>query len=90
MQEEDSFPRSSATVERQSIAQRARREDAPSLVVAWQPMELAPRKAGAEILGVRYAGGVMKKEPFITFWSPTLDRFYCDPTHWIALPEPPR
>ncbi len=56
----------------------------------WQPIETAPREAGNEILGCRWSGGKMVKEPFITFWSPTLDKFYMSPTHWVPLPEPPK
>jgi hypothetical protein len=53
----------------------------------WQPIEVAPREAGVEILGVRIAGDKMLREPFISFWSPTLNKFYCDPTHYILMPR---
>ncbi len=55
----------------------------------WQPIETAERQPGEEILGSRWYDGRMIKEPFITFWSPTLGKFYVDPTHWMPLPEPP-
>jgi hypothetical protein len=55
----------------------------------WLPIENAPNETGVEILGSCWAEGVMIKEPFITFWSPTLNRFYCRPTHYIPMPEPP-
>lgn len=59
----------------------------------WQPIETAQKKAGIEIIGTRWAFRDGKatciREPFISFWSPTLNKFYCDPTHFIPLPEPP-
>lgn len=67
----------------------------PTERFGWQPIEVAPRESGVEILGVRIAGDKMLREPFISFWSPTLNKFYCDPTHYIlmpriaALPAPP-
>jgi hypothetical protein len=54
----------------------------------WQHIDDAP-KDGSEILGVRYYNRAMSKEPFLTFWSPTLNRFYLSPTHWIPIPELP-
>lgn len=56
----------------------------------WQPIGDAPKESGIEILGVRYHNGKMTKEPFITFWSPTLHKFYVDPTHWVKLPDKPK
>ena len=56
----------------------------------WQPIENADKgNSSKEIIGSRWYGGKMTKEPFITFWSPTLGRFYCGPTHFIPMPEPP-
>lgn len=55
----------------------------------WQPIAAAPVETSAEILGCRWYNGKMTKEPFITFWSLTLGRFYLNPTHFIHLPEPP-
>lgn len=51
----------------------------------WVPIGEAPRAVGEEIVGCRWHDGVMTKEPFISFWSPTLGKFYCDPTHYIAV-----
>lgn len=51
----------------------------------WVPIGEAPRVAGQEIVGCRWHDGVMSREPFISFWSPTLNKFYCDPTHYIAV-----
>jgi hypothetical protein len=55
----------------------------------WQPIETAPKEPIQEVIGVRFASDVMTKEPFITFWSPSLQRFYLNPTHWMPLPPPP-
>ena len=55
----------------------------------WQDIETAPKEPGKEILGSRWYGETMIKEPFITFWSPTLNKFYVDPTHWMPLPSCP-
>ena len=55
----------------------------------WQPIETAIQDIGVEILGSRWSGGTMVKEPFITFWSPTMSKFYLDPTHWVPQPAPP-
>lgn len=56
----------------------------------WRPIETADKTSGAEILGSRWHNGRMTKEPFISFWSPTLSKFYCDPTHFMPLPSAPR
>ena len=56
---------------------------------AWQAIETAKKAAGVEIIGSHWADGIMTREPFISFWSPTLGKFYVDPTHWIPMPEPP-
>ncbi len=53
----------------------------------WRNILQAPREPGKEILGVVFIKDHMVKEPFITFWSPTLKRFYCNPTHYIPLPK---
>jgi len=52
----------------------------------WMLIEKADKIAGKEILGVRFFDGVMKIEPFISFWSPTLGKFYCNPNYYIELP----
>jgi hypothetical protein len=59
----------------------------------WQPIETAPKEV-IEIIGIRFVrdeGGKMicTREPFVSFWSPSLNKFYCDPTHWIEMPERP-
>ena len=63
----------------------------------WDPIATAPKgndEKLVEVLGccwTKLAGRwVMSKELFITFWSPTLGKFYCSPTHWTPLPDPPR
>ena len=63
----------------------------------WDSIDTAPKGTDdqlSEILGCcwSYIEGraYMSKEPFITFWSPTLDKFYCSPTHWVPLPDPPQ
>ena len=55
----------------------------------WLPIISALREPGIEILGVRFAGGVCLREPFVSFWSSSLGKFYCDPTHYIPMPEKP-
>jgi hypothetical protein len=60
----------------------------------WMPIETAEKVAGIEILGTRWGFDGKGKatciqEPFISFWSPTLNKFYCSPTHWIPSPKPP-
>jgi hypothetical protein len=55
----------------------------------WQPIDVAPRETGVEILGTRIMSDKMIREPFISFWSPTLNKFYCDPTHYILMPTLP-
>lgn len=54
----------------------------------WQPIETAPKDI-TEFLGVIYRDGVMAKEPFISFWSPTLNKFFANPSHWIPIPKLP-
>lgn len=56
----------------------------------WQPIETAKKIPGKEILGCRWHDGIMKKEPFVTFWSPSLNKFFVDPTHWVEMPDPPK
>ena len=57
----------------------------------WRPIGEAAHLAGTEIIGSRWYDGKMMKQPFVTFWSPTLNKFYCDPTHWIPMiPAPPQ
>lgn len=55
----------------------------------WLPIEVALHDAGTELLGSRWSNGVMTKEPFVTFWSPTMGKFYNNPTHWIQFPDAP-
>ena len=59
----------------------------------WQPIETAPRVPGKKILGAYWykkeGKWTMSRDPFISFWSPTLNKFYCDPTHFIEMPGPP-
>ncbi len=59
----------------------------------WQPIETAPRDPAIQIIGTRFAFEGDKatciKEPFISFWSPSLNKFFAGPTHWTALPAPP-
>lgn len=55
----------------------------------WRPIAEAPQASGVEIIGTRWFGGKCVREPFISFWSPTLNKFYCDPTHFILMPEAP-
>ena len=45
------------------------------------------KATGKEAIGVQYIGTRMVREPFITFWSPSLGRFYGNPTHCISIPE---
>ncbi len=56
----------------------------------WLDISMAPRVPGQEILGCRWGGNKMTKEPFVTFWSPTLNKFFVDPTHWVPMPDPPK
>ena len=61
----------------------------------WQLISDAPTVAGIEILGSRWYWSDEKdrmicvREPFVSFWSPTLGKFYCDPTHFIHMPGTP-
>jgi len=55
----------------------------------WQPIAKAEKETGKEIIGGRFVEGVMIRDPFISFWSPTLNRLYCEPTHWLPLPQTP-
>jgi len=60
----------------------------------WQPIETAP-KDGAEILG----WSSISSEAYVMWWSAPhgdwvwgindLNDMFCDPTHWMPLPEPP-
>lgn len=60
----------------------------------WMPIETAPKHAGTEIFAARFglhADGVTTmciREPFVSFWSPSLGKFYCDPTHWLCVVPP--
>ena len=66
--------------------------DQINAAAGWRPIAEADRVSGKEILGVRWAstpqGWVCTRSPFISFWSPTLRKFYCDPTHFQEW-EPP-
>ncbi len=55
----------------------------------WKPIETAEKITGREILGSRWGGDRMIKEPYVSFWSPTLNKWYVDPTHWVEMPDPP-
>lgn len=55
----------------------------------WLPIESAPKITGVEIIGAGFISGKMIKEPFISFWSPTLEKFFANPTHWMPLPSAP-
>ena len=59
------------------------------MTIKWQPIDTAERVAGKEILGVRWYDGTMIKEPFVTFWSPSLNKFFVNPTHFVPMPGPP-
>jgi hypothetical protein len=64
--------------------------DAP----VWQPINTAKQDVSIEIIGARFASEGEKatciKEPFVSFWSPSLNKFFAGPTHWTVLPAPPR
>ena len=59
----------------------------------WRPIIDAPHLTGVEIIGSRWADNgerfVCIREPFVSFWSPTLGKFYCNPTHFWPMPLPP-
>jgi len=61
----------------------------------WKPIETAKRNAGVEIIGTRWAFDkdrgrmVCINEPFVSFWSPTLGKFFANPTHYIDMPSSP-
>ncbi len=59
------------------------------MIEKWMPIKCALEVAGHEIIGSRWAGDRMIKEPFVSSWSPTMNKWYVDPTHWIAMPEAP-
>lgn len=54
----------------------------------WMPISMAEKVSGKEILGVSFHRGLMTKEPFISFWSPTLNKFFCNPTHFQEMQIP--
>jgi len=54
----------------------------------WQPIESAPKERSVEFIGVRKQEHGWS-DPFVSFWSPTLNKFYCSPSHWIAWPADP-
>lgn len=51
----------------------------------WQPISTAPKDV-TEFIGCKIYEGKLLDAPILSFWSPTLNRFYCNPTHWIPLP----
>lgn len=53
----------------------------------WIPIDEAEKISGHEVIGVVIREGRIVKEPFMTFWSPSLDRFYCSPTHFVWMPK---
>ena len=57
----------------------------------WFPIETAKKETACEFIGAIFRpSGEMTRDPFISFWSPTLGKFYCSPTHWMPLPKPPK
>jgi hypothetical protein len=62
--------------------------DAALCCLRWLPIGQAEMETGKEILGVRFHGGIMTKEPFISFWSPSLNKFYLSPTHYQPMTIP--
>jgi len=61
----------------------------------WLPIETAAKSGQCnEFIGSKWIfdkDGSAKciKEPFISFWSPSLGKFFAEPTHWTELPAPP-
>jgi hypothetical protein len=55
----------------------------------WQTMETAPRENSTEFLGCNYVEGRMVREPFVSFWSPTLNKFFGSPNYWVPIPKLP-
>ena len=70
-------------------ADNARLRDAS----AWRPIETAPRDPAIQIIAVRFVfeGGKTTciKDPFISFWSPSLNKFFAGPNYWTPLPAAP-
>lgn len=62
---------------------------ADEMLREWRPISLAEKETGVEILGIKILDDRIVKEPFVTFWSPTLNKFYCEPTHYIDMPLAP-
>lgn len=56
-------------------------------MIKWIPVAEAPKIPGRELIGISID---RNSDPFFTFWSPTLNRFYCTPTHVIEMPEFPQ
>lgn len=56
----------------------------------WLSIEEAPRETGTEIIGIRWVDGKCLREPFISFWAPTLQKFFGSPTHFIPMPKLPQ
>jgi hypothetical protein len=60
---------------------------------AWKHISTAPRDESVEIIGIQFEGRgyeYIAEGPFITFWSPTQQRFWKQPTHWLPMPPRPR
>lgn len=56
----------------------------------WKPIATAPKVAGKEIMAATFALHVdgkstyCQRDPFVSFWSPTLGKFFAGPTHWLC------
>jgi hypothetical protein len=56
----------------------------------WLKIELATKIPGQEIIGaIIDQDGKIQRDPFISFYSRTLQRFFCEPTHFIPMPDQP-
>lgn len=63
-----------------------RENQKPRNMDEWKPIKDAPHIPGREIIGIIVGGS----DPFTSFWSPTLNRFYREPTHYIDFPSFPK
>ena len=55
----------------------------------WKEMRLAPPLPGVEYIAARFGRydeltSMCEKSPFVTFWMPSRQKFYGDPTHWLC------
>lgn len=56
----------------------------------WRPIDTAPKDPGKEIMAGKFGlhldgkTTVCERDPFVSFWSPTLGKFYASPTHWLC------